>query len=130
MMIQEINSIETYAYGTSKDLVSEKEDIKCSNIIKAIQKMTNFDNIIKGNIKDYNSNWPEISVHPYRDLIIGGSESVKINSLVNLINQQPDIDKIYLYAKDPYEAEYQVLIVKRKSTGLKQFKNFKAFIEY
>ena len=98
MMIQEIDSIETYAYGTSEDIVSEKEDIKCSNIIKndtkAIQKMTNFDNIIKENIKDNNSNWPEISVHPYRDLIIGGSESVKINSLFNLINQQPDIDKI------------------------------------
>ena len=98
MMIQEIDSIETYAYGTSEDLVSEKEDIKCSNIIKndtkAIQKMTNFDNIIKENIKDNNSNWPEISVHPYRDLIIGGSESVKTNSLFNLINQQPDIDKI------------------------------------
>ena len=76
----------------------KKEDIKCSNIIKndvkAIQRMTNFDNIIKENIKDNNSNWPEISVHPYRDLIIGGSESVKINSLFNLINQQPDIDKI------------------------------------
>ena len=32
--IQSIDSIETYAYGTSKDLVSEKEVIKCNNIIK------------------------------------------------------------------------------------------------
>ena len=32
--IQSIDLIETYAYGTSKDLVSEKEEIKCNNIIK------------------------------------------------------------------------------------------------
>ena len=32
--MRSINSIETYAYGTSKDLVSEKEEIKCNNIIK------------------------------------------------------------------------------------------------
>ena len=32
--MQSIDSIEVYAYGTSKDLVSEKEDIKCNNIIK------------------------------------------------------------------------------------------------
>ena len=32
--MQSIESIETYAYGTSKDLVSEKEEIKCNNIIK------------------------------------------------------------------------------------------------
>ena len=32
--MQSIDLIETYAYGTSKDLVSEKEDIKCNSIIK------------------------------------------------------------------------------------------------
>ena len=32
--MQSIHLIETYAYGTSKDLVSEKEVIKCNNIIK------------------------------------------------------------------------------------------------
>ena len=32
--IQSIDSIETYAYGTSKDLVSEKEEFRCNNIIK------------------------------------------------------------------------------------------------
>ena len=36
--MQSIDSIETYAYGTSKDLVSEKKDIKCSNIIKLYKK--------------------------------------------------------------------------------------------
>ena len=49
---------------------------------------------------------------------------------MNLINNQPDIDKIYLYAKDPYEAKYQFLINKRESTGLKHFNDPKAFIEY
>ena len=45
----------------------------------------------------------------------GGSESIKTNSLLSLINNQPDIDKIYLYANDPYEARYQFLINKRKA---------------
>ena len=39
--------------------------------------------------------------------MIGGSGSGKTNSLFNLINQQPDIDKIYLYAKDLHKAKYQ-----------------------
>ena len=47
-----------------------------------------------------------------------------------MINNQPDIDKMYLHAKDPYEAKYQFLINKRKSTGLKHFNDPKAFIEY
>ena len=54
--------------------------------------------------------------HSYRILITGGSGSEKINSLFNLINNQPDIDKIYLYSKDPYEAKYQLLINKQEST--------------
>ena len=68
--------------------------------------------------------------HPYRILIVGGSGSWKTNALLNLIKNQPDIDKIYLYAKDPYEAKYQFLINKRKSTGLRHFNDPKAFIEY
>ena len=75
-----------------------------------------------------NSEWPYIPDHPYRILIIGGSGSEKINELLNLINNQPDIDKIYLYAKDLYEAKYQFLINKRESIGLKHFNNPKAFI--
>ena len=46
-------------------------------------------------------------------IIIGGSGLGKANALLNLINHEPDIDKIYLYAKDPYEAKYQLLINKR-----------------
>ena len=45
-------------------------------------------------------------------LIAGGSGSDKTNSLFNLIRQQHDIDKIYLYPRDPYEAKYQFLISK------------------
>ena len=48
----------------------------------------------------------------------------------DLINHEPDIAKIYLYAKDPYEAKYQLLINKRESTGLKYLNDLKAFIEY
>ena len=47
-------------------------------------------------------------------IIIGGSGSAKTNSSFNLISHQPDIDKMYLYAKDPYEAKYQLLIKKRE----------------
>ena len=79
-------------------------------------------------ITQYNSMRPYIPDHPYRILIIGGSGSEKINELLNLINNQPDIDKIYLYAKDLYEAKYQFLINKRESIGLKHFNNPKAFI--
>ena len=49
---------------------------------------------------------------------------------MNLINNQPDIDKIYLYAKYPHEAKYQFLINKRESTGLDHLNDPKAFIEY
>ena len=48
----------------------------------------------------------------------------------NLINNQPDIDKINLYVKDPYEGKYKFLINKRESIGLKQFHSPKFFIEY
>ena len=50
--------------------------------------------------------------------------------MLNLINHEPDIDTIYLYAKDPYEAKYQWLINKRESTGLKNLNDSKTFIEY
>ena len=61
---------------------------------------------------------------------MGGSASGKTNVLLNLINNQPDVDKIYLYDKDLYEAKYQLLINKAESTGLKHFNDPKAFIGY
>ena len=50
--------------------------------------------------------------------------------ILNLINNQPDIDKIYLYAKDPYEAKYQRLINQREKVGLHHLDDLKVFIEY
>ena len=92
--------------------------------------MINFDDYANENKTQHNLKWPYIPDHPYRILIIGGSGSVKTNVLLNLINNLPDIDKIYLYAKDLYEAKYQYLINKRESTGLKRFNDPKVFTEY
>ena len=83
--------------------------------------MINFDEYTNENKKEHNFNWPYIPDHPYRILIIGGSGTGKTNALLNLINNQQDIDKIYLYAKDLYEDKYQYLINKRESVGLKHF---------
>ena len=55
--------------------------------------------------------------------------SGKTNALLNLIEKQPGIDKIYLYAKDPYEEKYQYLINIREKVGLKHFNDPKALIE-
>ena len=65
--------------------------------------MINFDDVAKKNMEECNPNWPEIPEQPYRILLVGGSGSGKTNPLLNLINHETDIDKIYLYAKDPYE---------------------------
>ena len=92
--------------------------------------MINFDNYTSENKAEHNLKWLYIPDHPYRTLIIGGSGSGKTNALLNLINNQPDIDKIYLYAKDPYGAKYQYLISKRAKVGLDHFNDPKAFIEY
>ena len=48
---------------------------------------------------------------------------------MNVINNQSDVDKIYLNAKGPYEVNYQFLINKRESTGLKHFNDHNAFLE-
>ena len=69
-------------------------------------------------IKERNLDWSQISDHLYRILIIRGSGSGETNSFFNLLNQQSDIQKTDVYGKDPYEAENQFLIKKRKSTDL------------
>ena len=79
---------------------------------------------------EHNSKWPYIPDHPYRILIVGGSGLGKTNALFNLIGNQPDIDKIYLYAKEPYEAKYKYLVNKRKKVGLNHYYDPKAFMEY
>ena len=59
--------------------------------------MINFDDCVNENKTERNKHWPYIPDHPHRILIIGGSGSGKTNFLLNLIKNQPDIDKIYLY---------------------------------
>ena len=93
-------------------------------------KMINFYKYTNENKTDHNSKWPYIPDHSYRIFIIGGSGSGKTNALLNLINNQPDIDKIYLYAKDAHEAKYQYLINKREKVGLDHFNDPLAFMEY
>ena len=68
--------------------------------------MINFDSVTNENKTKHNPKQLYILDHLYRILIIGGSGSGKANALLNLINHQPDIDKIHLYSKDPYEAKY------------------------
>ena len=92
--------------------------------------MFNFNYITKEDIKEHNPNWSETPDYPYRILIVGGSGSGKTSALFNLINNEPDTDNIYLFAKDPYEVKYQLLINKRESNSLKYLNNPEAFIEY
>ena len=74
-----------------------------------MQKWINFDDITKENTKEHNLIQPQI---------------------LNLINQQSHIDKIYLYTKDPFGSKYHLLVNKRESTCLKHFNDSKAFMEY
>ena len=67
--------------------------------------------------------------HPYRIIRIGGSGSGKTNALFNSINEQNDIDKVYLYARDLSDPKYEYLIKKREDVGTKHVNNLNAFIE-
>ena len=91
--------------------------------------MITLDSITNKNNKKHNEKWPYIPDHPYRILIIGGSRSGKTNTLLNLINGQNDIDKMYLYARYLNESKYKILIKKRKDAGLKHLNDPNAFIE-
>ena len=86
--------------------------------------MINFDDYANENKIEH------VPDHPYKIVIIGFSGSGKTNALLNLTNNQPDINKIYLYAKDPYETKDQFLINKRESIDSKHFDDPKAFVVY
>ena len=81
--------------------------------------MINFDDFTNENVKEHNSNWPQISDYPYRILIIEGSGSGKTNLLFNLITQQMVIDKIY-----PYEAKISMFNWKTRKYWHKAFEWF------
>ena len=85
--------------------------------------MINFDDYVNENKTEHNKNWPYTPDHLYRILIIGGSGSGKTNALINLINEQNGIDKIYLYARDMIEPKYEYLIKKREDVGIKHLNN-------
>ena len=76
--------------------------------------MVNLDNYTNENKTEHNLKWPYIPDHSYRIWIIGGLGSGKANALLNLINNQPDIDEIYLYAKDSYEKNINFQLKKEK----------------
>ena len=54
----------------------------------------------------------------------------KKNALINLINEQKVIDKIYFYARDLSEPKYEYLIKKWEDVGIKHINNPNASIGY
>ena len=78
--------------------------------------MINFDEVANEN-QTIHISQSYIPDHPYRMLIIGSSVSGKTNTLVNITNHQPDIDKVYLYAKDLDEKKYKFLVKEREDVG-------------
>ena len=59
--------------------------------------------LLKKTLKEHNTKWSEILERPYRILIVDDSVYGKTNALLNLIDHEADIEKIYLYPKGPYE---------------------------
>ena len=90
--------------------------------------MLNLDDITNENNKEHNKKWPYIPCQFYRILIIGGSGLGKTNPLINLVDQQSDIQKIYLSAKDLSEPKYGFLINKRQNARSRHLNDVKAFI--
>ena len=100
MMIKEsIQLIQWKHMKLGKILYGRKKLSKLS--LQENSKVLNVDYITKKDIKEHNTKWPETPDHPHRILIIGGFGSTKTNPILNLINHEPDVEKIYLYAKDP-----------------------------
>ena len=92
--------------------------------------MINFDDYVNENKTEHNLKWPYYSRSSIQNINNRRLTLRKNKCIIKLINNQTDINKTYLYAKDPYEAKYEFLINKRKNTRLKHFDDPKAFIEY
>ena len=91
--------------------------------------MINLDSIWNENKKENNEKWPFIPDHSCKILTIGGSGSRKTNALLNLVSQQGDTDKIYLYVKDLSQPKCVFLIKKCKNVGIKHLNDSNAFTE-
>ena len=91
--------------------------------------MINLDSITNENNKEHNEKWPYILDHPYKIFTIGVSGSGKSNALLNFINEQNNINKIYMYGRDLNEPKYENLIKKREDAGTKHVNNPNTFIE-
>ena len=89
-----------------------------------------FDDVREENRNERKPSWTPICDCPFRMLLISDSASRKANALLDLVINQPHVDYIYLYVKDPFEVKYQLLIKKCKNVGLTYCNNFKAFTEY
>ena len=92
--------------------------------------MINLDNIVNDSNKKHKEEWPYLPDHSYIILIIAGAGSGKSNTLLNLINEQRDIDKIHLYAKALSESKYEHLIDNRENAGIKHLNYSKALIDF
>ena len=91
--------------------------------------MIHLDSITNENKKEHNEKLPYIPDHPYKILIIGSSGSGKTKALLNLINEQNNIDKICLYARDLSKPKYEYFIKTRENAGIKHLNDPNAFIE-
>ena len=76
--------------------------------------MINFDDYVNENKTEHYKNWPYTPDHPYRILITGDSGSGKTNWLLNLIENQPDIDKIYYMQKIHMNQNINTWFIKEK----------------
>ena len=91
--------------------------------------MINLGSITYENNKEHNEKFQFIPDYQHIILIISGSGTGKTNALLNLIKEQDDVDKIYLYSKDLSEPKYEFLIKKCEDVGINHFNDPSAFIE-
>ena len=93
--------------------------------------MINLDDIINKNNKEHNKKGPFIPDHPHIILITGGSGLGKTYTLLNLMKEQDNIEKMLLYEKDLSEPEYEFFIKKRRNGNArtKHLNDSNAFIQ-